>query len=66
MKMPRALVVDDEVQMVSIVAYALETQGFEVIQAYDGMEALRKFEKEKPDLVILDVMLPGMDGFEVC
>jgi len=66
MKMPKALVVDDEVQMVSIVAYALETQGFEVIQAYDGMEALRKFEKEKPDLVILDVMLPGMDGFEVC
>jgi DNA-binding response OmpR family regulator len=66
MKKPRALVVDDEIQMVSIVAYALETQGFEVIQAYDGREALKKFDEEKPDLVILDVMLPGMDGFEVC
>ncbi len=66
MKKPKALVVDDEVQMVSIVAYALETQGFEVIQAYDGMEAMSKFEKEKPDLVILDVMLPGMDGFAIC
>ncbi len=66
MKKPKALVVDDEVQMVSIVAYALETQGFEVIQAYDGMEAMNKFEKEKPDLVILDVMLPGMDGFAIC
>ncbi|TLM99349.1 response regulator, partial [bacterium] len=66
MKKPRALVVDDEIQMVSIVAYALETQGFEVIQAYDGREALKKFDEEKPDLVILDVMLPGMNGFEVC
>lgn len=66
MKKPQALVVDDEVQMVSIVAYALETQGFEVIQAYSGEEALQKFEEHKPDLVILDVMLPGINGFEIC
>lgn len=66
MKKPKALVVDDEIQMVSIVAYALETQGFEVIQAYEGREALKKFDEEKPDLVILDVMLPGMSGFEIC
>jgi len=63
---PRALVVDDEPQMVGIVAYALETQGFEVIMAYDGPQALEKIESAKPDLVILDVMLPTLDGFEVC
>lgn len=66
MKKLKALVVDDEVQMVSIVAYALETQGFEVVQAYDGKEAMTKFEEEKPDLVILDVMLPERNGFELC
>lgn len=66
MSKPRILVVDDEIQMVSIVGYALETQGFEVIAAYDGEEALQKFEEEKPDLVVLDVMLPKIDGFEIC
>ena len=63
---PRVLVVDDEPQMVGIVAYALETQGFEVIMAYDGPQALEKIEAAQPDLVILDVMLPTLDGFEVC
>ena len=63
---PRALVVDDEPQMVGIVAYALETQGFEVIMAYDGPQALEKIESAQPDLIILDVMLPTLDGFEVC
>ncbi len=63
---PRALVVDDEPQMVGIVAYALETQGFEVMVAYDGPQALEKIESAQPDLVILDVMLPTLDGFEVC
>jgi DNA-binding response OmpR family regulator len=63
---PRALVVDDEPQMVGLVAYALETQGFEVIMAYDGPQALEKIESAQPDLVVLDVMLPTLDGFEVC
>ena len=63
---PRVLVVDDEPQMVGIVAYALETQGFEVIMAYDGPQALEKIDSAQPDLVILDVMLPTLDGFEVC
>jgi len=66
MDKPRALVVDDEPQMVTIVAYALETQGFEVITAHDGEQALRKIETEKPDLIVLDVMLPRVDGFEIC
>ena len=65
MDKPRALVVDDEPQMVTIVAYALETQGFEVITAHDGEQALRKIETEKPDLIVLDVMLPGIDGLEL-
>ncbi len=66
MSKPRALVVDDEPQMVGIVAYALETQGFEVITAYDGEQALEKIAASRPDLVVLDVMLPKLNGFEVC
>ena len=66
MDKPRVLVVDDEPQMVGIVAYALETQGFDVTVAYDGQQALDKIEANRPDLVVLDVMLPQVDGFEVC
>lgn len=66
MSKPRVLVVDDEPQMVGIVAYALETQGFEVVTAYDGEQALQKINSEALDLVLLDVMLPRVDGFEVC
>ena len=66
MDRPRALVVDDEPQMVGIVAYALETQGFEVTTAYDGKQALDKIESVQPDLVVLDIMLPKVNGWEVC
>lgn len=66
MSKPRVLVVDDEPQMVGIVAYALETQGFEVLTAYDGEQALQKINSEALDMVLLDVMLPRVDGFEVC
>lgn len=66
MDKPRVLVVDDEPQMVGIVAYALETQGFDVMTAYDGQQALDKIEVARPDLVVLDVMLPKVHGFEVC
>lgn len=66
MDKPRALVVDDEPQMVGIVAYALETQGFEVLAAYDGEQALEKIEAVRPDLVVLDIMLPKVNGWEVC
>lgn len=66
MDKPRVLVVDDEPQMVGIVAYALETQGFDVLTAYDGQQALDKIKAARPDLLVLDVMLPKVDGFEVC
>ncbi len=65
MNKPCVLVVDDEPQMVGIVAYALETQGFDVVTAYDGEQALQKIETAHPDLVVLDVMLPNLDGYQV-
>jgi len=46
--------------------YALEKEGYEVVTASNGLQALIKAQKEGPELIILDVMLPGMDGFEVC
>ncbi len=60
------LVVDDEPQMVGVVSYALQVAGFEVLAAYNGEQALRWIEERHIDLVILDVMMPGLDGFEVC
>lgn len=63
---PRILVVDDEDVIVKLVSYNLKKEGFEVIAAGDGQEAWEKIRQEKPDLVILDVMLPGMDGFSLC
>jgi two-component system phosphate regulon response regulator PhoB len=59
------LVVDDEPEIVSLVAYYLEEAGYSVSRAYDGTEALMQASIEKPALVILDLMLPGMSGFEV-
>jgi len=63
---PTVLIADDEPQMVGVIAYALQTAGFQVIMAYDGLQALQQIEKHHPDLVILDVMMPGLDGFQVC
>lgn len=62
----KILVVDDEANIVDIIKFNLEKQNYRVVTAYDGYEAMDQFDKEKPDLVILDVMMPGMDGFEVC
>ena len=64
--MPRKiLVVDDEARVVRLVRTYLEGAGFEVVAAYDGEEALRVFRSERPDLVVLDLMLPKMDGLDV-
>lgn len=63
---PTVLIADDEPQMVGILAYALQTAGLQVVMAYDGLQALHQVEDRHPDLVILDVTMPGMDGFEVC
>lgn len=62
----RILVVDDEADLVEMVKMRLEAGGYEVITAYDGQESLDKAKKEKPDLIILDLMLPKMDGYKVC
>ncbi len=62
----KILVVDDEISLQETVAYNLKKQGYDVLTAGDGDIALDLARKEKPDLIILDIMLPGMDGFEIC
>ncbi len=61
----KILAVDDERHIVRLVQVNLERAGYEVVTAFDGKEALEKVESEQPDLVVLDVMMPYMDGFEV-
>jgi DNA-binding response OmpR family regulator len=63
---PRILVVDDEPHIVELVRYNLQHDGYEVVAAGDGETALAKTASEHPDLIILDLMLPGVDGLEVC
>lgn len=60
------LIVDDERPIVDILKYNLEKEGYETIEAYDGEEALSMALTNNPDVILLDVMLPKMDGFEVC
>jgi DNA-binding response OmpR family regulator len=60
------LLVDDEDSIQKLLAYPLEREGFRVLQARDGAEALERFASERVDLVVLDVMLPKLDGLEVC
>ena len=64
-KQKKILAVDDERHIVRLVQVNLERAGYQVISAFDGKEALKKVESEKPDLIVLDVMMPHMDGFEV-
>ena len=62
----RILVVEDETQLVDMLKMRLEANHYQVITAYDGREGYEKARKEKPDLIILDLMLPKMDGYKVC
>lgn len=62
----KILVVDDERNMVEIIKYSLEKAGYQVSEAYDGREAIEKARNWKPDLIVLDVMLPVVDGYQVC
>ena len=64
--MEKILVVDDENDLIMMVQMRLETNGYEVISANDGEEGLEKAKSENPDLIILDVMMPKMDGYETC
>lgn len=61
----KILVCDDERHIVRLIQVNLERQGWEVVTAFDGKEGLEKIRSEKPNLVVLDVMMPYMDGFEV-
>jgi two-component system alkaline phosphatase synthesis response regulator PhoP len=61
----RILVVDDERHIVRLIQVNLEREGYQVLTAFDGKDGLQKAKTEKPDLVVLDVMMPYMDGFEV-
>lgn len=61
----KILAVDDERHIVRLVQVNLERAGYQVVTAFDGKEALEKVDSERPDMVVLDVMMPYMDGFEV-
>jgi len=63
--MPKILVIDDDPSVRSLVADSLEIEGYEVCTAEDGFAGLRAIESQKPDCVLLDVMMPGLDGHQV-
>ncbi|WP_422444252.1 response regulator [Thermoanaerobacterium sp. DL9XJH110] len=62
----KILIVDDEPHILELVRYNLEASGFKVIEAMDGKTAIELTESQRPDLILLDLMLPGVDGLEVC
>ena len=62
----RILVVDDEVYIVHILDFSLGMEGYEVVTALDGEQALEKVAQQKPDLIVLDIMMPKLDGYETC
>ncbi len=62
----KVLVVDDEISLVQLCELVLQSAGFSVCGALSGRQALRLIDEQDPDLVLLDVMMPGMDGIEVC
>jgi signal transduction histidine kinase len=62
----KILIVDDEKDLVEMMAYNLERKGYKTIKTYDGFEAWEKIESEMPDLLILDLMMPNLDGWELC
>ncbi|MFO7635216.1 MAG: response regulator transcription factor [Caldilinea sp.] len=62
----KILVVEDEPSLIETLEYSLRKQGYEVLTAVDGRKALDTARQQQPDLIVLDIMLPGLDGFEVC
>lgn len=66
MKQPKILIIDDEVDLVETIRFPLELEGYQVLVAYQGEEGLQLARKENPDLIILDLMLPKIDGYKVC
>lgn len=66
MKKEKVMIVDDEPNVLELLSAILRLNDLEVITAGNGVEALEKLKSEKPDLIILDIMMPGMSGFDVC
>lgn len=66
MEKKRLLIVDDEADLAEMIKFRMENNGYEVLLAHDGQAALEMARKENPDLIILDLMLPKMDGYKVC
>ena len=64
MKNPRILIVDDQPINIKIVQRRIERAGMDVLAAYNGEDCLRIVEEQRPDIILLDVIMPGMDGFE--
>ncbi|MCX7785798.1 MAG: response regulator [candidate division WOR-3 bacterium] len=64
--MSKILVVEDDANLSKLIRIRLEENGFEVITAYDGLEGISQVRKHKPDLIVLDLMLPKLDGYQVC
>ncbi len=64
--MRKILIVDDEPYILNILDFSLDAEGYRVLQASDGEEAMRMAQEQTPDLVIMDVMMPRQDGFETC
>ena len=62
----KILVVDDEIYIVHILDFSLGMEGYDVITALDGEQAIEKSRNEKPDLIVLDIMMPKLDGYETC
>ena len=62
----KVLVVDDDPDILETVRFCMEEAGYDVVESADGLDALQKVETESPDLIVLDVMLPGKSGFMVC
>src|SRR3990170_3318351 len=66
MKMKKILIVDDEADLVETIRFPLEMEGYQVLVSFNGEDALNKARKETPDLILLDLMLPKLDGYKVC
>lgn len=64
--MATVMIVEDDETLNEVLQYNLERAGYRVIPVFDGAEAMRRIENEQPDLLLLDIMLPGADGWEVC
>ena len=64
--MPKIMVVEDEPALIDALEYGLVAEGFDVVSTSDGDDSLRLFDRERPDLILLDLMLPGMSGTEIC